>query len=192
MPYLEERVAPGCTHTEQLWQEIREQGYSGSAKQVDKWLRLQRQKLALSAKETGEDEPVSQIVMPHSKTTTRLMISAPEQLGLHDMALLHAVINDERFRALYVHVQQFIALLRKRDVRYFDDWLKIGQLFTISPYRNFVKSLEQDYDAVKAAIELPWSNGQTEGQIHRLKLLKRQMYCRAKLDLLRIRLMQPP
>ena len=44
----------------------------------------------------------------------------------------------------------------------------------------------------KAALELPWSNGQTEGQIHRLKMLKRQMYGRAHLDLLRLRLLYAP
>ena len=44
----------------------------------------------------------------------------------------------------------------------------------------------------KAALELPWSNGQTEGQVNRLKMLKRQMYGRANLDLLRIRLLYAP
>ena len=151
-------------HTEQLWQEIREQGYSGSAKQVDKWLRLQRQKLALSEEENGEHEPASQIVMPHSQTTTRLMMSAPEQLGPRASVWLDVVTKDERFRALYIQVQQCITLLRKRDVRHFDACLKIGQLFTISPYRNFVKSLEQDYDAVKTAMELPFAIVRPKGK----------------------------
>ncbi len=122
----------------------------------------------------------------------RLMMCRPEQLSAQDAHLLTTITRDERFKALYGHVQQFIAMFRSRNAQRFDDWIQVGQLFQIPPYRHFVKSLKQDYDAVKAAMELCWSNGQTEGQIHRLKLLKRQMYGRAKLDLLRIRLMQPP
>ncbi|MBI3460498.1 transposase, partial [Candidatus Acetothermia bacterium] len=52
--------------------------------------------------------------------------------------------------------------------------------------------LRQDYRAVRAAVRLEWSNGQTEGQVNRLKLLKRQMYGRAKFDLLRLRFLHPP
>lgn len=61
-----------------------------------------------------------------------------------------------------------------------------------SALENFTASLVQDYTVVRAALELPWSNGQTEGQVHRLKLLKRQMYGRAKLDLLRLRVLYSP
>jgi transposase len=55
---------------------------------------------------------------------------------------------------------------------------------------SFANGIKQDIDAVRHAMLLPWSNGQVEGQIHRLKLLKRQMYGRAKLDLLRARILQ--
>lgn len=83
-------------------------------------------------------------------------------------------------------------MLRNADAAAFDGWLQAGTAIAIRPYRYFIQSIERERDAVQAAIDLPWSNGQTEGQIHRLKLLKRQMYGRAKLDLLRIRLMPPP
>ena len=55
--------------------------------------------------------------------------------------------------------------------------------------RNFALGIQQDYAAVRAALETPWSNGQTEGQVNRLKFIKRQMYGRAKLDLLRLRVL---
>ena len=60
-----------------------------------------------------------------------------------------------------------------------------------TPLRSFANGLSNDWNAVKGAIVEPWSNGQTEGQITKLKLVKRQMYGRAKLDLLRARLMPP-
>ncbi len=55
--------------------------------------------------------------------------------------------------------------------------------------RTFASGLTKDRDAVAAALALPWSNGQTEGQITRLKLVKRQMFGRAKVDLLRKRVL---
>lgn len=57
------------------------------------------------------------------------------------------------------------------------------------PLAAFARGLRKDQPAVAAALSLPWSNGQTEGHITRLKLLKRQMFGRAKLDLLRARLL---
>ena len=58
-----------------------------------------------------------------------------------------------------------------------------------SPLHSFARQLQRDEAAVRAALTLPWSTGQVEGHIHRLKLIKRQMYGRAKLDLLRIRVL---
>jgi len=57
---------------------------------------------------------------------------------------------------------------------------------------SFVSGIVQDHAAVKAALSEPWSNGQTEGQNTKLKSAKRQMYGRAKLDLLRARLLDAP
>jgi hypothetical protein len=68
----------------------------------------------------------------------------------------------------------------------------VDNLNAFGPEYGVKQFCEQEYDAVRAAIVLPWSNGQIEGQIHRLKLLKRQMYGRANLDLLRIRLIRHP
>ena len=60
------------------------------------------------------------------------------------------------------------------------------------PLQGFVSGIHQDYAAVHAAFTLPWSNGQVEGQVNRLKVIKRQMYGRAKFDLLRQRVLYPP
>ena len=59
-------------------------------------------------------------------------------------------------------------------------------------FKGFVKGLRKDLEAVQNAVEMPWSNGPTEGHINRLKTFKRQMYGRGKLDLLRIRLLCSP
>ncbi len=191
--YLKRRVAQGYTNTRQLWQEIREQGYPGSSRQVDKWLRLQRRNLAADTVDSPNPQPVSNKKgWPGPRTSIHLLLAPPDKLDSADSYLLSLVTQDPRLKTLHEHVQQFIGMLRRRDVRSFDDWIRAGQATALPPYRHFVQSIEQDRDAVLAAIALPWSNGQTEGQIHRLKLLKRQMYGRANLDLLRIRLIPPP
>jgi transposase len=77
-------------------------------------------------------------------------------------------------------------MIRERDVRAWPDWLRSARNTAL---KSFVSSLCRDEAAVLAALHLPWSNGQVEGQVHRLKLIKRQMYGRAKFDLLRLRVM---
>jgi transposase len=66
-------------------------------------------------------------------------------------------------------------------------WLADARTSGVRAVETFAAGLEQDGAAVRAALTTPWSNGQTEGQVTRLKLLKRQMYGRARLDLLRRR-----
>jgi len=61
----------------------------------------------------------------------------------------------------------------------------------LEEFRRFASGLEKEYDALFAALSEKWSNGQVEGQITRLKFLKRQMYGRAKIDLLRLRVLHP-
>ena len=80
-------------------------------------------------------------------------------------------------------------MVRQRQPELLDFWLADCRLSNVAAMQRFAASLKHDYAAVKAAIELPWSNGQIEGQVNRLKLLKRQMYGRANLDLLRLRLL---
>lgn len=77
-------------------------------------------------------------------------------------------------------------MIRKRDADPLDDWIKSAKASLLESLANGIAT---DRDAVHAALSKPWSNGQTEGQITKLKLVKRQMYGRAKLDLLRARVM---
>jgi transposase len=70
-----------------------------------------------------------------------------------------------------------------------DPWLQKSLNSGITALQTFAEGIKQDYLAVRAALELPWSNGQTEGQVTKLKLIKRQMYGRANFDLLRRRVL---
>lgn len=83
-------------------------------------------------------------------------------------------------------VQDFATMLRER----LDSWLKHVDAQEVVELKNFARGLQKDYDAVKAGLTLEWSNGQVEGHVHRLKLLKRQMYGKASFQTLRKRVLK--
>ena len=86
--------------------------------------------------------------------------------------------------------KEFALLLKEHRVDELDRWIaRVVEPNVPSELRQFGCGLKTDLAAVKAAFSTPWSNGQTEGQVNRLKLIKRQMYGRAKFDLLRQRVL---
>lgn len=109
--------------------------------------------------------------------------------------MLARVEQDADAARVFALVRRFAALVRDRtsDARImlaaFDAWLTEARTCGIRALETFARGLEQDGAAVRAALTTPWSNGQTEGQITTLKLLKRQMYGRANFDLLRPRVL---
>ena len=95
----------------------------------------------------------------------------------------------EEFTTMRGLAMRFAGLLRGGDIGKLDVWLHDARHCGLHAMRSFVRKLRQDIDAVRNAILEPWSNGQVEGQINRLKTLKRAMYGRASVELLRARLM---
>lgn len=85
--------------------------------------------------------------------------------------------------------RDFQQMVRERKVEALDSWLAACATSDIAEMKNFADGVRRDYMAVAAALEHEWSNGRTEGQINKLKLLKRQMYGRANFDLLRARVL---
>jgi transposase len=81
-------------------------------------------------------------------------------------------------------VEAFVAMIRTGEPERFDLWLAQARDCALPVFRNFARKLDSDYDAVRAAMTSPWSTGQVEGQINRLKMIKRQMFGRASFDLL--------
>jgi transposase len=85
--------------------------------------------------------------------------------------------------------QNFLHLLRERKAEELNTWLRQAKESHITEFRSLANSIQQDRAAVAAACSLPWNQGQVEGQVNRLKWLKRQMYGRARFDLLRLRVL---
>ena len=84
---------------------------------------------------------------------------------------------------------RFRGVLRSKDIQKLDVWLNDAQQSGIYAIHRFARTLRRDVDAVRNAMTEGWSNGQTEGQINRLKTLKRAMYGRASTELLRARML---
>jgi transposase len=80
-------------------------------------------------------------------------------------------------------------MLKERQAEALDSWLKRAKECHVTELGSFVNGIRRDYGAVRAAFSLPWSNGITEGHVNRLKFLKRQMFGRAHLELLRVKVL---
>ncbi len=80
-------------------------------------------------------------------------------------------------------------MMRQRDRAAYAPWRQVVREQQIPELDHYASGLDRDQEAVLAALTLEWSNGQTEGQVNRLKTLKRQMYGRANFDLLRKRVL---
>lgn len=124
---------------------------------------------------------------PSPRALARLLTLARDKLTRTE-AIIVATVEREipAVVAAREAVNAFHQLLRSRRADGLGPWIEAA---IETPVASFAKGVITDRDAVAAAIELPWSNGQTEGNICKLKTLKRQMGGRANLDLLRARLM---
>jgi len=99
---------------------------------------------------------------------------------------------DEKVAEAYDLGQRFTEMVRERQHESLLPWLEDATNSGIDALKQFAKGIMQDLDAVTNALLLPWSNGQTEGQVNRLKFIKRKMYGRANFDLLRKRVIDNP
>jgi transposase len=194
--FLRERWNAGEQNAAALFRAIRAQGYRGSAstlrEHLSQWRsephRPGRRPYALS----GQPAPPPVRIFSARQTRWLLVdgIAEPDVVATaYTTALLEQSPPLRQAQAL---VTEFLRLVRERDGAALAGWLLHAQNSGIAELVSFADGVQRDKAAVEAALRLEWSQGQTEGQVHRLKLVKRQMYGRAKLDLLRQRLLLSP
>ena len=119
-----------------------------------------------------------------------LVTQPQEKQTAETQALIEQLKGVHKNVAICIHLaRDFAAMVRQQLPEKFSEWVQRAQDSGLSTFANLAKSLLTDEAAVRAALEYEWSNGQTEGFVNKLKLLKRQMYGRANLDLLKIRLL---
>ncbi len=126
---------------------------------------------------------------PSARTIARLLTIGRDGLSRSETVTVAAI---EGGVPLLVEAREVIAgfqgMVRKRSLDELDPWLARARSSLVA---SFAAGVTKDLAAVAAAISLPWSNGQTEGQITKLKLVKRQMYGQGKIDMLQARITCP-
>jgi len=173
-----------------LLRTLRQQGYRGSYATLSRYLhRLRNAQGGVPERERPWQFPPVLATAPRRvltpRTATWLVLRPAERWGREDQALLARMRRQAPDPEETVGLAEaFTALVRERAPDRLDPWLKRAADGPVQQLQRFAKRLSADYDAVRAALMLAWSNGPVEGQINRLKTLKRQMYGRARLDLL--------
>jgi transposase len=119
-----------------------------------------------------------------------LFVCQPEKLDEIQQAELALIRQaSPSAEAAYGLAQAFMYMIREHTGQQLDSWLDEVEVSHLPEFESFAKGIQQDKAAVLAGLTLPWSNGLLEGHVNRLKLLKRSMYGRAKLPLLRQRVL---
>jgi transposase len=130
--------------------------------------------------------------LPVARRLVWIFLQPEDKLTPDETKLRNHLSNNKILAQALKLGEEFREMIQAREAHGFADWLKSCESSKIPELRNLALGMRKDFSAIQNALHLPWSNGQTEGQINRLKLLKRQMYGRAKFDLLRLRCLQPP
>jgi hypothetical protein len=193
--YLLRRWAEGCTTGRDLLPEIKCLGYTGSLSQLERLLTQWRHTDhaavidAPDAKAGILTDPstglvVSPIVAAALCIKPRGLLTGPQTAKVDAFKSMSSAFATMRALAM-----RFRGILRGTDTAKLDVWLHDADRSGLYGIRRFARTLRQDLAAVRNAITEPWSNGQTEGQINRLKTLKRAMYGSAGVELLRARML---
>jgi len=194
---LERRWAEGITKVRHLLEEIRRRGYTGSFTHLARFLSPWRNgDPSLKGPEQEEPAPVhvrmldpmtGRVISP--LTAAALCVKPRGQMTARQVLTVDALkAASPEFTAMRRLAMRFRGLLRGGTVDELDAWLIAARASGIYGMQRFARTLRQDIEAVRNAVSEPWSNGQTEGQINKLKTLKRAMYGRASIDLLRARM----
>ena len=201
LPELEQHWQEGCTNASQLWREISQKGFSGSLGLVVRWAVNQRKLLPAenrySRQQSEAVKPVlSRQVSPAPWSAQRaswLVILDDDKLDDDQQtARTRMLASDTQMATVDDLARQFVQLVKERRSHDLEQWLTDVAASGIKALKSFANGIRRDLAAVQNALSMNWSNGQTEGQINRLKFIKRQMFGRAKLDLLRKRVLYQP
>jgi transposase len=200
--FLQQRWDAGCHNTQQLWRELQAQGFPGSSRSVWQWTALRRTP-HLTQLGRPPARPVEVFTPPTTTSVSqRTSVSVPASRRLVWLLLLPSAELDEHQQQLRAQLRQlpqiqlaftladqFLGLVRQRIPTVLAPWIEACRSSGIAELKAFAEGLQRDFPIIQAALELPYSNGVTEGHVNRLKTIKRMMYGRASFDLLRRRVL---
>ena len=182
LPFLDAQWEAGCRNGAELWRRLGALGFGGSERVVREWTTRRRRSERMTSAALRRP--------PSARTIARLMTLKRNHLTKAETLTVAAIEGGVPTLAeARTLIDRFQSIVRRKADADLDPWLRDAEPSLIA---SFARGITKDLAAVRAAVTEPWSNGQTEGHVNRLKLVKRQMYGRAKLDLLEARLLGAP
>lgn len=193
VPYLQQRwIKDGARSSRKLWKEIKAQGYDGAEVTLRHYLQRWR---ALSSAELAARcwLKSGRVRAPSTRQVKWLLFGSQKKSGepqqWEQPFIKQLCRQSAQIAAAQILVREFYRILTHRQPVALQLWLEKARASKIGEFIWFANGVEQDAAAVEAACSSQWSQGQVEGQVNRLKFLKRQMFGRAKFDLLRARVL---
>lgn len=181
--YLEKRWLEGCHNAKQLWDELKSQGFKGSQSNLRKYLSKFRDQKPEHIKELINSKAKTEI--PSTRQTAWLFGQKPTDRTLIQQTFIDKLLQvNPEMKIAHTLAQAFSSMVREKNVGVLENFLTDAKNSAIKEFVNFADGLRKEKPSIEAALTLKWSQRQVEGQVNRLKLLKRQMFGRAKLDLL--------
>ena len=182
-PYICQRQNQGLTDASQIHAELRQRGWTGSPQTVRRYARLLRQGPAVT--------PAPAV--PKAREITRWLLSRPGSLDDGDQARLAAVRGCPHLDALAGHIRDFADMMtRRQGLLALEDWLTRVEADDQPELHSLAAGIRRDQQAVTAGLALPYHSGAMEGNVNKIKMIKRQMYGRAGFALLRKRVILHP
>jgi len=196
--YLQQRWQQGCRNGIQLYQELQAQGFRGSQSGVYRYLatlgpstfprRSRGPRPSAEALASLDTSPSLEHVS--ARKATWLFLRKSSELDEKEQEQLRTILDaSPRAEAAYQLVTAFMHMLREQTGSQLENWLDQVRQSKLVELEPFVEGIGRDKAAILAGLSLPWSNGPVEGQVNRLKLIKRSMYNRAQFDLLQLRVL---
>jgi transposase len=183
-PYVLKRWEEGERNGTHLWHEIAAQGYPGSQRMVYRFLKT------LKIHEIEASAGIHRLPHYSSTAAISLFMRNPDMLEETEQEHLAAFRRaDPSLERAYQLVQDFLVMMRKLEGERLDGWLLRVHESQLPELESFAYGVEQDKNAVQAGLTLAINNGQVEGQVTRIKLIKRMMYGKAGFALLRQRVL---
>jgi len=191
MPFLIRRWREGISDSRQLWRAIQAQGYAHSARTVCRFITRLRHAAEADQAPEARTSPYTRSQGPSARAVSFALVCPAAKRCLEAQTYVDQLGEvDTGMARAHVLIQAFLTMVRERRGADLEAWRAEAMDSGIDELARFARGLQEDLAAVTAGLTLAWSNGVTEGQIHRLKLVKRQGYGRAGFALLRQRILQ--
>ncbi len=193
--YLLKRWRQGCHSGAQLAKELRARGYASSDHGIYRYLETLKAVAPVpsqgkqTSKRASAHLPPALVTLSPSQITWLFFRLEADRKPEEQETLRQLRQASPQAEALYQLVEDFLHMTRERTADQLDEWLTRVKESHFQAFRPFVTGVRKDKEAIVAGLTLPWSTGPLEGQINRLKLIKRSMYGQAGFPLLRLRVL---